>query len=90
MPVDGLYDWLARKADTAGFLVEKDSTVVQSGHVYVNKTGDGKGQNLFAVRYDGFLKVTDPTRFRQALIQGIGPAKAYGFGMLSVAPAEER
>ncbi len=90
MPIVELHEWLSGKADAAGFLVDEDSTIVQPGHVYVNKTGDGKGQNLFAVRYDGFLTVNDPARFRQALIHGIGPAKAYGFGMLSVAPAEER
>lgn len=36
---------------------------------------------------DGLLQVTDPTLFTQAVIAGVGPAKAFGFGLLSVAPA---
>ena len=37
-----------------------------------------------AVTFDGELAVTDADRFRAALRDGIGPAKAYGFGLLSV------
>ena len=37
-----------------------------------------------AVVYEGLLQVTDAARFRDALIGGVGPAKAYGFGLLSV------
>ena len=37
-----------------------------------------------AVTFDGELTVTDADRFRAALRDGIGPARAYGFGLLSV------
>lgn len=40
-----------------------------------------------AVRFDGLLRITDPHAFRQTLISGIGPAKAFGFGLLSLASA---
>lgn len=40
-----------------------------------------------AVLFEGRLRVTDADRFRAALAAGIGPAKAYGFGLLSIAPA---
>jgi CRISPR system Cascade subunit CasE len=36
------------------------------------------------------LEITDAERFRAALAAGIGPAKAYGFGLLSVAPVAAR
>lgn len=39
-----------------------------------------------AVQFDGLLRVKDATAFRETLIRGIGPAKAFGFGLLSVAP----
>jgi len=45
------------------------------------------GQRLRSVRYDGILKITDSARFQETLVRGIGPAKAFGFGLLSVAPA---
>lgn len=49
--------------------------------------GDNAQRLTFAaVVYDGVLRVTDAQRFREALERGIGPAKAFGFGLLSVAP----
>lgn len=48
----------------------------------------GTGQLTFgAVLFEGRLRVTDADLFRAALASGIGPAKAYGFGLLSIAPA---
>ncbi|MCT2360021.1 type I-E CRISPR-associated protein Cas6/Cse3/CasE [Brevibacterium sp. LS14] len=37
-------------------------------------------------RFDGVLRVTDPQLLRSALINGIGSAKAYGCGLLTLAP----
>ena len=41
----------------------------------------------FAVKFEGELVVTDPTRFAETLKNGIGSAKGFGFGLLSVARA---
>ena len=38
-----------------------------------------------AARFDGVLEVTDGDLFRQAVENGVGPAKGFGFGLLSVA-----
>ncbi len=38
------------------------------------------------VRFDGVLEVTDAAAFLTTLACGIGPAKAFGFGYLSIAP----
>jgi len=53
------------------------------------RSGEGHPHRLTfgAVLYEGVLEVTNAERFRLALEQGIGPAKAFGFGLLSVAPA---
>ena len=86
VPADHLYEWLACRAENAGFSIDKDSTVIQPGYIYVNKTRDDNGQRLRSVRYDGILTITDPARFQETIIRGIGPGKAFGFGLLSVAP----
>ena len=52
-----------------------------------DKTARGVTQTFFAARYDGTLSVSGPALFRAAIVHGIGPGKAYGFGLLSVAPA---
>ena len=98
--IDRVVDWLDGRGRTAGFSVEKEpAIIVRSWYVYFDKNkpknekGDGdkrtrdqKGR-LRLVRFDGVLRVTDPDLFRQTLIHGIGSGKAFGFGLLSVAPA---
>ena len=39
-----------------------------------------------AVVFDGLLRVTDANAFLETLVRGIGPGKAFGFGLLSIAP----
>lgn len=39
-----------------------------------------------AVTFEGILRVTDLDSFIRTLIRGIGPGKAFGFGLLSIAP----
>ncbi|MBZ0252700.1 MAG: type I-E CRISPR-associated protein Cas6/Cse3/CasE [Candidatus Methylomirabilis sp.] len=87
---DSLFKWLERRAGSAGFKVERtDVASIQPGWVYVNKGGDdGKAVRLRSVRYEGVLEVTEPEAFRRALASGIGPAKGFGFGLLSLAPAQ--
>ena len=50
------------------------------------KNGHTDGR-FFAMRFDGLLGVTDPVQFLEALRAGIGSAKGFGFGLLSLAPA---
>lgn len=38
-----------------------------------------------AVRFDGLLRITDADALQETLVRGIGPAKAFGFGLLSIA-----
>lgn len=46
----------------------------------------GNGIRIYSVLYDGFLSVTEPEKFQEALQTGIGHGKAMGLGLLSVAP----
>ena len=41
-----------------------------------------------AARFDGVLQISTLGLFIHALENGIGPAKGFGFGLLSVAPTE--
>jgi CRISPR system Cascade subunit CasE len=93
VPHDRLVDWLAEwrlrqdgRDEPPGFCIDKDRTTVQAGYIYLNKGRDGAGQRLFSVRYEGELQVTDADKFRNSIEHGIGPGKAFGFGLLSVAP----
>lgn len=73
--------WLERKGKQHGFSV---LTVTPSRQ---QRLDDHKHDlKLFSVQFDGILRVTDSERFQMALQSGIGSGKAFGFGLLSVAP----
>jgi len=96
-------EWLTRKGAAAGFdiLIARVNGGRQYPMVRANPGGkvwgkkktraeqaEGKGRITFGgVVFEGALRISDPARFREAVAAGIGPAKAYGFGLLSVAPA---
>lgn len=78
---DDLRAWLLRKGQSHGFTVEADQLqVVKMGRTY----GKKRAQTWHAVQFDGRLSVTDAEAFLEALLNGIGSAKAFGFGLLSV------
>jgi CRISPR system Cascade subunit CasE len=79
--------WLRRKAGENGFeLIEDKCEIVAIGNFDSKKSGiSGKIRHL-GVTFEGILRVTEPEKFKRALANGIGSAKGFGFGLLSVAP----
>jgi CRISPR system Cascade subunit CasE len=45
---------------------------------------DGEAGKIVAVTFDGLLRVVDPALLWQQMQQGIGPAKSFGCGLLSI------
>ena len=86
--------WLARKAEAGGFSV-LSVNIAREGKVGgdIHRTNDETGKKealdltLLAVRFDGVLQVTDSAKLIAAAETGIGSAKGFGFGLLSLAPA---
>lgn len=65
--------------------------VIPEGSVVTGKQIETSGavveaSGIAAVRFEGHLKVVDVERFSTALSNGIGRSKAFGFGLLSIAP----
>jgi CRISPR system Cascade subunit CasE len=87
---DEQFAWLARKGEQHGFRVLQ-AQVSRDGKIENEKAieRDGKEHKLelLSVRFDGVLQVTDPDKLIQALQTGIGSAKGFGFGLLSLASA---
>ena len=92
IPVDkndaALTQWLERRAKPAGFRLNPGwAGSLVRGYVYVCKCANPEaGNRLFSVRFEGQLAVAEADAFADTLRTGIGPAKAFGFGLLSVAP----
>jgi CRISPR system Cascade subunit CasE len=80
--------WLARKGRRGGFDVLR-LTVIKEGNAYawIRRNGNTRKLTHFAVRFDGVLEVIEPHVLRETVADGIGPAKGFGFGLLSLAPA---
>ncbi|MFD3314232.1 type I-E CRISPR-associated protein Cas6/Cse3/CasE [Streptomyces sp. NPDC058694] len=57
----------------------KGTLTTKEAHVVMN-----------AVTFEGSLRITDPALLTERLLTGIGPSKAYGCGLLTLAPLPER
>ncbi|MBX3069079.1 MAG: type I-E CRISPR-associated protein Cas6/Cse3/CasE [Thermomicrobiales bacterium] len=81
--------WLERKGEQHGFRVDQ-LEIHKGDRLGARQTGrkeyPDRPLTFQAAVFEGLLTVTDPDQFRAALISGIGPGKAYGFGLLSIAP----
>ena len=75
--------WLRRKLEESG-LVPADVAVKDLG-LRRSQKSDGSSQTHQAVLYDGHGTCTEAGALMQAVTAGIGPAKGYGFGLLSIA-----
>ncbi|KOT61228.1 MULTISPECIES: type I-E CRISPR-associated protein Cas6/Cse3/CasE [Streptomyces] len=74
--------WWRRRATGAGLNL---LTLSMHGRPFRRTGGPGPYHRL--VQYDGTARITDPALLADALCTGIGKAKPYGAGLLSLAPA---
>ncbi|MCX6879957.1 MAG: type I-E CRISPR-associated protein Cas6/Cse3/CasE [Verrucomicrobia bacterium] len=83
---EDLLAWMQRKAEAGGFDIgdPENLRTIPKPRSYFQKAGM-QGVH-FAVEFQGTLTVTDPARLRATFTTGIGSAKAFGFGMLCLAP----
>lgn len=88
--------WLERKGTQAGFRIGQESVLVHAAEerkFFADKPEGAQAPRkkspltIQMVDFEGILEVCDPQTFRQGLLQGIGPAKGFGCGLLSLAPA---
>jgi CRISPR system Cascade subunit CasE len=78
---EDLRAWLSRKLDGAVSLGQLE--VRTEAPLYFRKAGGAPGK-IAPATFEGRLRVDAPDRFLQTLYHGIGPAKAFGCGLLLV------
>lgn len=83
--VSELEDWLREKGEQAGFTLE--SIVCEPPVKEYFYKGQKKGVHS-RVDFSGILSVSDREKFVDAYQNGIGSAKAFGFGLLLLIPIE--
>ena len=83
-------EWLARRADMAGFRLVPayPNNKVPAVQIGTSEKLIGRASQLTVagVLFDGLLEITDADKFRSAIKDGIGPGKAFGCGLMSIAP----
>lgn len=75
-------DWLTKKAEQSGFKL-LNAHINPEG----KQTDYRRHLTLYTILINGHLQITNPTDFTKALQHGIGPGRAFGCGLLSLAPA---
>lgn len=78
--------WLYARAAKCGFeLAENGFDIVHTQWLKFSKGHDCSGEvTLRTATFEGVLTITDLERFKQSLLSGIGRAKAYGCGLLTI------
>jgi CRISPR system Cascade subunit CasE len=87
--VDQQLDWFAQRTTGWGFSVpERDGApdVLVRDRRTERFQRDGRTVTISKATFDGALTVVDPDALRHALVAGLGPAKGYGCGLLTLAP----
>lgn len=64
----------------------RDIRIVHRNRHTFTKGGRGPRVTFHSATYEGRLRITDPALFTPRLLEGIGPSKAYGCGLLTLAP----
>ncbi len=83
---DEQHAWLARKLENAAYLQVVTSR--KEMPIYFRKPGTKQSGKIQPVCFDGVIELTDPEVFKEVYVKGIGRAKAFGCGMLSLARAK--
>jgi len=64
----------------------REVRIINRARLSFSKGNRGKRVVLHTTTYEGRLEITDAELFTERLLGGIGPAKAYGCGLLTLAP----
>ena len=78
--------WLQARAERLGFSVDREYLTVDAYQTHVEKRElpDKQRLRFSTVEFSGLLTVGDAKKFQHTLFHGIGPAKAFGCGLLLV------
>ena len=79
--------WLLARVETCGFALEENAfDIVHTQWLKFHKGRDGSREIMLrTATFEGVLTISDLELFKQTLLFGIGRAKAYGCGLLTIA-----
>lgn len=80
---DQWLQWLEKQAQQKGFALCGKPTVSPFFYRFRKPSAEHAGK-ILTVRFRGLLKILDHQLFTDALVSGIGPAKGFGCGLLTI------
>nr|MDT0661568.1 type I-E CRISPR-associated protein Cas6/Cse3/CasE [Micromonospora sp. DSM 115978] len=89
-------EWLTSRIESWGFTplpAGEDEPAVKltaRERLTFNKRDDGQGRRvvLETATFEGLVEITDPETAVGSLLDGVGPAKGYGLGLITLAPPQ--
>jgi CRISPR system Cascade subunit CasE len=80
-------EWLSSRSKQYGYELDPGA-VSAEGHQRheFRKAGNGRRVVISTIDFRGRLRVANPARFSAALVNGVGPSKAFGCGLMLVRP----
>lgn len=83
---EALINWLKRKEQSIGATFSSVRAIDEGYVTGTRKKGEKTDRiNIKTARFEGILRISDPKKFSETIATGIGPAKAFGCGLLSLA-----
>ena len=80
--------WLADRAEAAGIAIDPGRLLVEDYRALeFRKPGASGCITIATLDLSGQLRVVDPVALQARLLQGLGPAKGFGCGLLLIRPA---
>ncbi|MET9292822.1 type I-E CRISPR-associated protein Cas6/Cse3/CasE [Streptomyces sp. NPDC003077] len=80
----------APEADTRPSRPAREVRITERRRHSFAKNGRGNHVTFHTATFEGRLRITNPALFTARLLEGIGPSKAYGCGLLTLAPLPGR
>lgn len=87
-------EWLLQRAAANGFSIPLEANrgpavdIVGRKDLRFKRGSEGASVTIRQATFEGLLQVEDPDLLRAALTGGIGRAKAYGCGLMTLAPVQ--
>ena len=75
--------WMERKLDVSARL--EALIITNRLPLYFRKSKSNMAGKIQPVSFQGILQIENPTILKEMIVNGIGPAKAFGYGLLSLA-----
>ena len=76
--------WLLSRTESLGITLREEEFDVTHTQWYSFDKGDRQRVTLRTASFEGVLTLTDTQKFTEAMLSGVGRAKAYGCGLLTI------